>query len=103
MIGGFSSLLPFAPRRSPCEERDRFRAMPTIADQRTGDLRHFPATERCSEAAKMLYGSAALPLGARSPMAVRPMTEETQPQPAKPVGADDRVILVDGSSFIFRA
>jgi DNA polymerase-1 len=31
------------------------------------------------------------------------MTEETQPQPAKPVCADDRVILVDGSSFIFRA
>ena len=31
------------------------------------------------------------------------MTAETQPQPDKPVGADDRVILVDGSSFIFRA
>lgn len=43
------------------------------------------------------------PPGPRSPMAVRPMTAETQPQPDKPVGADDRVILVDGSSFIFRA
>ena len=31
------------------------------------------------------------------------MTAETQPQPDKPVGAEDRVILVDGSSFIFRA
>ncbi|WP_183433837.1 DNA polymerase I [Methylobacterium sp. R2-1] len=31
------------------------------------------------------------------------MTADTQPQPDKPVGADDRVILVDGSSFIFRA
>ncbi|WP_091942703.1 DNA polymerase I [Methylorubrum salsuginis] len=31
------------------------------------------------------------------------MTDENQPQAAKPVGADDRVILVDGSSFIFRA
>ncbi len=42
-------------------------------------------------------------LGACLPMAARPMTAETQPQPDKPVGADDRVILVDGSSFIFRA
>ncbi|MFY9291364.1 MAG: DNA polymerase I [Methylorubrum rhodinum] len=31
------------------------------------------------------------------------MTDETHAAPAKPVGADDRVILVDGSSFIFRA
>ena len=31
------------------------------------------------------------------------MTDANQPQAAKPVGADDRVILVDGSSFIFRA
>ncbi|KQT47938.1 DNA polymerase I [Methylobacterium sp. Leaf456] len=31
------------------------------------------------------------------------MSDEIQPAPAKPVGADDRVILVDGSSFIFRA
>ncbi|HJE25551.1 MAG TPA: DNA polymerase I [Methylorubrum populi] len=31
------------------------------------------------------------------------MTDEIQAQPDKPVGADDRVILVDGSSFIFRA
>ena len=31
------------------------------------------------------------------------MTDETQAQPAAPVGAEDRVILVDGSSFIFRA
>ena len=31
------------------------------------------------------------------------MTDATPATPAKPVGADDRVILVDGSSFIFRA
>ncbi len=42
------------------------------------------------------------------PMVARKMTDETTAHPAraaaaKPVGADDRVILVDGSSFIFRA
>ena len=36
-------------------------------------------------------------------MAAAPMTDETRANAGKPVGADDRVILVDGSSFIFRA
>ncbi|GAB6844123.1 DNA polymerase-1 [Methylorubrum rhodinum] len=49
----------------------------------------------------MLYGFA-LPVFV-PPMVACPMTDETHAAPAKPVGADDRVILVDGSSFIFRA